>query len=92
MMQTIKPKSKRSNLKRFLRREPPVGVRRQERDGRMDLRGRTERGLSLSMGDGAGDPLTKGRRVMARKSGRASVKPGGTAGRLKIILSQQSLI
>ena len=42
--------------------------------------GKQNRGDPLSMGDGAGDPLSKGRRVTARKSGRVCVKPGGTAG------------
>ena len=42
--------------------------------------GKQNGGRPLSMGDGAGDPLSQGRRVTARKSGRASVKPGGTAG------------
>ena len=46
-------------------------------------------GANRSMGDGAGDPLTKGRRVMARKRGRASAKPGGTAGVFRLLSLQQ---
>ena len=58
-----------------------------------DSRGRAEEwtregkqnGEILSMGDGAGDPLSKGRRVIARKSGRVRAKPGGTAGALALV-------
>ena len=46
-------------------------------------------GANRSMGDGAGDPLTKGRRVMARKRGRESAKPGGTAGVFRLLSLQQ---
>ena len=38
------------------------------------------------MGDGAGDPLSKGRRVLARESGRVRAKLGGTAGAVLLSL------